>query len=598
LLFGFPKLALIYRSGHPIALISVKFCATYQMAIGAVRISRIARREDPPPTGRQGPKAGPEETAPVTTPISPQELKSWLRDGRELALFDAREHGLYGLGHLLFAVPLPYSRLEARLAALAPCRSVRLVLVDGGEAEGPAAKAAVRAEALGYEAVHVLAGGTAAWQAAGHQLFAGVNVPSKTFGELAEHHHQTPSITAAALKARQDHGDALVILDGRPVAEYRKMTIPGSHCCPNGELAYRAQAMIPDPAATVVVNCAGRTRSIIGAQTLRELGIPNPVFALENGTQGWQLAGFELEHGAQRLYPSAPQGAAAESLRVKGHDLAAVHQVPLVGTAEVNRWLGEAARTTYLLDVRTAEEFAAGHGPGAVHAPGGQLVQATDHWVGVRGARLVLLDHVRIRAVMSARWLRALGHDAAVLEGDSEAWRHLVPPRREQSAERGLPALAAIDAELLVAKRSQADAPLLVDCRHSDAYGAAHGEGAVWMIRPTAAAALKAARWRPGQGVVLIADDETVARSLALDLSELGVADLGLLVGGLASWRAAGGPVVATPEIPVEAERIDHLSFVHDRHAGNLEAARRYLEWEIGLVGQLDADERASFRLG
>ena len=222
----------------------------------------------------------------MATPISPRELKSWLRDGRELALFDVREHGLYGLGHLLFAVPLPYSRFEARLPALAPRRSVRVVLVDGGEAEGPAVKAAARAEAVGYEAVHVLAGGTAAWQAAGHQLFAGVNVPSKTFGELVEHHHQTPSITAPELKARQDRGDNLVILDGRPVAEYQRMTIPGSRCCPNGELAARAQAMIPDPVATVVVNCAGRTRSIIGAQTLRELDIPNPVLALENGTQG------------------------------------------------------------------------------------------------------------------------------------------------------------------------------------------------------------------------------------------------------------------------------------------------------------------------
>jgi rhodanese-related sulfurtransferase len=534
----------------------------------------------------------------MATPILPEELKSWLRDGRELALFDVREPGLFGLSHLLFAVPLPYSRFEARLVVLAPRRSIRLVLVDGGEAEGLAVKAAARAEALGYEAVHTLAGGTAAWRAAGYELFAGVNVPSKTFGELVEHHHETPSITASELKARQDRGDALVILDGRPVAEYQRMTIPGSRCCPNGELAYRAQTMIPDPAATVVVNCAGRTRSIIGAQTLRELDIPNPVLALENGTQGWQLAGFELERGARRLYPSAPQDAAANVLRAKARDLAAVHQVPSVGTAEVNRWLGEAARTTYLLDVRTVEEFATGHGPGAVHAPGGQLVQATDHWVGVRGARLVLLDDVQIRAVMTARWLRALGHDAAVLKGGSEAWRQLAPPMRDASLDRELPVLAALDAEVLVAKRSQLDAPLLLDCRQSDAYGRAHAEGAIWMIRPAAAAALRAAGWRQGQVAVLIADDEIVARSLALDLGELGVTDLGLLSGGLSAWQAAGGPMVASPEVPSDDDSIDRLLFAHDRHEGNLEAARRYLEWEIGLVGQLDTDERANFRLG
>src|SRR5690606_19223151 len=128
--------------------------------------------------------------------------------------------------------------------------------------------------------------------------FAGVNLPSKTFGEIAEHVYNTPSVSADKLYAMlNDKSSKVVVLDGRPIPEYRKMNIPGSYCCPNGELALRVQELVPDPETTIVVNCAGRTRSIIGAQTLIHLDVPNKVYALENGTQGWYLHDYPLEHG-------------------------------------------------------------------------------------------------------------------------------------------------------------------------------------------------------------------------------------------------------------------------------------------------------------
>ena len=75
------------------------------------------------------------------------------------------------------------------------------------------------------------------------------------------------------------------------------MTIPGSICCPNGELGYRVHDLVPDESTPIVVNCAGRTRSIIGAQTLINLGLKNPIYALENGTQGWYLEDFQRGGG-------------------------------------------------------------------------------------------------------------------------------------------------------------------------------------------------------------------------------------------------------------------------------------------------------------
>src|ERR1700726_618034 len=118
----------------------------------------------------------------MTATIDASFLKAWLSDGSEIALVDVREHGQYGAGHPFFAVPLPYSRFELGLPALVPSPAVRLALC--GDGDRVAARAAGRAQNLGYRNVHILTAGARAWHDAGYALYSGVNVPSKTFGEL------------------------------------------------------------------------------------------------------------------------------------------------------------------------------------------------------------------------------------------------------------------------------------------------------------------------------------------------------------------------------------------------------------------------------
>jgi rhodanese-related sulfurtransferase len=235
--------------------------------------------------------------------------------------------------------------------------------------------------------------------------------------------------------------------------------------------------------------------------------------------------------------------------------------------------------------VRTPEEFAAGSLPGAQHTPGGQLMQAGDQYVGVRGARLVLFDNDGVRAPTIASWLRQMGHDASVLEGGLASGLSLAP-----AAAPTAPALKTIDAQSLSARLAQGDVALF-DLRGSMQFRAGHIPQARWSIRPRLAADAKGET----RQIVLVADDAALAAWAAA--SELaGHAPL-LLEGGMPAWRAAGLPIQATPVLPADADCIDYLFFVHDRHDGNKEAARRYLAWETGLVAQLDAQERAAFRL-
>jgi len=524
----------------------------------------------------------------MTIYVDARTLKIWLSDGDEIALIDVREHGQYGEGHLFFAVPLAYSVFELGLAALVPNPGVRIVLYDSGD--GVAERAAGRAEALGYRSACVLEGGAAAWRRAGHRLFSGVNVPSKTLAELVEGERHTPHISAEKLMAMRAAGEKLMIVDGRPFSEFHRMNIPGGVCCPNGELALRIDSIAPDPSTTIIVNCAGRTRSIVGAQTLIDLGIANPVFALENGTQGWSLSGLELEKGASRRYRELAEPAEIDVRRARARTLAESRGARFLEEDEVAASVRDETRTTYLIDIRTEEEYSTDGSPHFTHVPGGQLIQATDQWVGVKGARIVLADNELIRAPVVAAWLRQLGHEADVFAGRiGEVGEAIFKRSSTPAPTPQLPKIVAAELQTLISQ----DTVHIIDLRPSMVYREEHIASAIWSIRPR----LSLLADNPPAKVVLVADRPDIAELCAIDLGEIGIEDISVLEGGMAAWREAGFPVVATPKLPADAECIDFLFFTHRRHLGDPAHSRQYLAWELGLIDQLDEQERASFKI-
>ena len=228
--------------------------------------------------------------------VTAAELRRRLLDAGELALLDVREEGVFAQGHILTASNAPTSRFEHVVPRLVPRRATPIVLVD--DDEGLAGRAARILAANGYSEVSLLKNGLPSWAAAGHQMFSGVFVPSKAFGEFVELAYGTPHIEAADLRRRREAGEDIVLLDSRPFDEYHWITIPGAIDCPGAELVWRVREVVPSDETLVVVNCGGRTRSIIGAQTLIDAGLPNRVVSLKDGTQGWHLAGLDVVRGA------------------------------------------------------------------------------------------------------------------------------------------------------------------------------------------------------------------------------------------------------------------------------------------------------------
>lgn len=514
--------------------------------------------------------------------VDAKTLKQWLHGKNEIALFDVREHGQYGESHLFLATSLPYSRLEYDVARLAPRKSVRLVVYDNDGA-GVSVKAAQALIQQGYRNIFLLSGGSQAWHDAGFNLFSGVNLPSKTFGELVEHQCHTPRVSAHDLMKMMVDNEDFIILDGRPQSEFKKMSIPGAQCCPNGELAYRIKSHVSNQDTKIIINCAGRTRSIIGAQTLINLGIKNPIFALENGTQGWYLNDYVLDHGKIAEY-AVPK--VDDEILEASKTLVKKFDIPIISDEQFLLWKNDESRSLYLLDVRTSEEYLQNGLSGAQNAPGGQLIQATDQFVGVRNARIVLYDSADgVRAITVASWLKQMGQDVAILREGVQSKVSLPSIKIDH-----LLGLAPIrTADLL--QIDQNDSVTILDIRGSMQYRKAHLPNAIWAIRPRLQEIIRDAK----ETILILSDDPALTYGVLLELAGF---NLSINVYEL---ETSGFPkefeTISTHTSPLDSDCIDFLFFVHDRHDGNKDAARRYLEWETGLIGQLDQDEMNLFSI-
>jgi rhodanese-related sulfurtransferase len=414
-------------------------------------------------------------------------------------------------------------------------------------------------------------------------------VPSKAFGELVEAIRHTPSVSASEAKALIESERDLVVLDARRFEEYRTMSIPRGISVPGGELALRARDIAPSASTTIIVNCAGRTRSIIGAQSLINAGLPNRIFALRNGTIGWTLAGFQVERGRSDRFPR--KETINQTARADAQAWATRASVPLLDRDTYQRFCDEAdQRTLFRLDVRTPEEYAAGHAQGFASAPGGQLVQATDEWIVVRGARLVLFDDDGVRARMAASWLKQMGWDAAVVGPDvveATDKGHRAPRRPELPD----PGAAAIEATAVAADR---DAWTVVDLARSPAYLAGHIFGAHFVLASRFADDLPRL---PGDGpLVLTSQDGTEALFALSDARAATRRDVRVLRGGTQAWIASG--------LPLERDHHSLISEANDVYKRPYEgtdnaasAMQAYIDWELHLVAQLANDSVSNFHV-
>jgi rhodanese-related sulfurtransferase len=472
------------------------------------------------------------------------------------------------------------SRLELRFARLVPRQNTRIVLCD--DSDGLVERAAKILSAAGYTDLSYLRGGVAAWEQAGFELFSGVNVPSKAFGEHIEHVCGTPSVSAEELDRLMKGGTDMVVVDSRPFDEFQRVSIPTAINVPGAELVLRVHDIAPSPETLVVVNCAGRTRSIIGAQSLINAGLPNKVVALRNGTMGWSLAGFAPDSSQSKRYAD-----------ISGHGWAAAHAaaervrrkfgITRIEPEDLDVFRADRTRTLYIFDVRDPTEYVAGHLPDAINAPGGQLVQATDHYAGTLGARLVLVDDREVRAVMTASWLKQMGwRDVFVLAAGGDETGQPAVPLLGPPPPPQLAIEASALSDLLANNRAT-----VVDLSLSPAYRKGHIPGAWFAIRTRL---LEARTKIPLTGELVLTSEDGVLAGLAAAESHLPVR---YLRGGNAAWEAAGFPL--STDARMADEPLDYWPKPYERADDAKQAMNEYLSWEVDLLPRIARDGTARF---
>jgi rhodanese-related sulfurtransferase len=512
-------------------------------------------------------------------PLAAPAVKEMLDDGHELALIDVREELTFSQNHLLWARNVPLSRLELRFARLVPRKDTRIVLCDDND--GLTRRAAAILARAGYSDLSCLDGGVPAWEKAGFVTFSGVHVPSKAFGEFVEHDSGTPSVSAQELNAMMSDGTKLVVLDSRPFDEYSRVSIPSGINVPGAELVLRARQIVPAADTTIVVNCAGRTRSIIGAQSLINAGVPNKVVALRNGTMGWHLAGLTCATGKADRAPDVSDKTLAWA-KDAAEGVARKFGVTRTDRATVEAWRKDATRTTYVFDVRDPDEYLTGHYPGAISAPGGQLVQATDIYAGVLGARIVVSDDKEVRALMTASWLKQMGWREVYVLAQAGDEKGAQPPTL-----LGTPSDKAVEPTAAL----EIDDVCVIDLATSPHYRRGHIPGAWFAIRSRLDRAM--AKIAPTGEVILTSEDGVLASLAVAEAQALTDRPVHWLKGGNAAWTAAGFPLATAERMADEAT--DVWLKPYERANDNEAAMNAYLSWEVDLLERIQKDGTTHF---
>lgn len=538
----------------------------------------------------------------VVARVTVHNLYETLRGETEFALLDVREQEEFSRSHLLLACCTPLSRLELIVEALVPCKETPVFVMDDGQSEDldRSARAADALTAMGYRTVNIVDGGLKAWSDAGFVTVNGVGALSKGFGEYIEVVRETPRLPPSEIKALLDDARVrTIVIDVRPTGEYRNMNIPGSINLPGCEVTYRLAEVVKDPGTTIVINCAGRTRSIIGTQTLINAAIPNRVVALKGGTMNWQLAGFDLEYGSTRpVPPITEEGRRIAEQRIR--KVAETYHVRFVEPRKVAQWRSEAAhKTLYLFDVRQPWEYASGHIPGSTSAQGGQLVQATDEYAAVRNGRYVLMDDDELRAIMTAHWLRQMGlPQVFVLKGGIFNAAAVLAPRGLAEGENGIEGHASTGGISVAeaARRLENRAGILcLNVGASNRHRARHIPGAKWVARAYLP------RVRPlcpqSKQIILTAEQSAHAALAAQDARDLWPdAAVSFIQGGTPAWEKAGLPLeTGMPCALCPEDDIWYRPYT-DLNASK-EAMQGYFDWESGLVDKINADGCVNFRV-
>jgi rhodanese-related sulfurtransferase len=356
----------------------------------------------------------------------------------------------------------------------------------------------------------------------------------------------TGTIAPRELQSLLTSNGLYACLDVRERGEFALGQIEGTTPLPRGTLESRVRTMVPSASVSIVICCDDGRRSALAATTLEAMGYAQTSI-LAGGIDAWRADGHPIIEG---------WGVRGKTY---GERTAVREEVPQVTAEELAARRARGDRTV-LVDVRTDEEYRRGHVPGALHVPGGELVQEAPGLPGVQESALVITCAGRTRGILGAAALRRAGmSDVFALLNGAMGWRlagfELEAGAAEAASRAAEPSQWAQEATFRLAQAEGVrflsvqeleallgsdDPAYAVDVRLPGEFRAGHVPGSVSL--PAGQFALMhenviAIRNAP---LVLLSDDEVRAVWAAAMCQGLGFPEVFVLKGGISGWTAAG----------------------------------------------------------
>jgi len=316
-----------------------------------------------------------------------------------VAFLDVRTRKAYVQEFAFGAVNCPLDRFSLMIADLVPDRSTLIIMIGANK------KAISNTNLIllkkKYSNVHYIKGDYQAWKKAKLPMWAGEFTLSKAFGEWIEATGKVNNIFPNKLNRMHQQPDSqLLQIDARPKIEYEKFTLPYSKHCSGGELPAYLQKT--SSKKTIIVHCAGRTRSIIAYQTLLDFNISQKKYVLNGGTQNWVLNGLE------RAYQQKSD--------IQKHKVNITQDKTLAKTIIQKFKLPSVARIKNIKGVHgfviQSEIINNQKIPYWKNVNATTLVQNTDKFIASTSTPIYIYSDIPTSAVFSVLWLTRMGYHA------------------------------------------------------------------------------------------------------------------------------------------------------------------------------------------
>ena len=319
---------------------------------------------------------------------------------KNISFLDIRERKEYVYGFAFGSVNCPFSKFKYLIKELVPDVNTTLILI-GVKNINQKNQIQKMLKKLKYHRSFIIKGDYKIWKKYKFPLWAGEYTFSKAFGEWIEITSTIKNLYAKELYKIHKKNHNYLQIDARPKKEFEKFSLPQSVQCSGGELpCYINNA--ENLRKNYIVHCAGRTRSIIAYQTLKDFNFKNKKYVLNGGTQNWVLNGFDRKFKNQSKITSTKINY-KDDLKL-ANSIAKKFGIP---TTQIMNKKTNSYNFQINSEIKNFKKI-----PGWKQVNATTLIQSTDKFISSTNTKVLIFSNIPSSAVFTVIWLRRMGYQA------------------------------------------------------------------------------------------------------------------------------------------------------------------------------------------